>query len=479
MFETEFAFAMKLRTCILLTTTAFLLFGTARVFAEKQENLLVEAIKLYDQASFSQAEELLKRLIGENPDDLLVNYYYGACRTENHQYGEQEIELLLKGSSGAPPLKSTYYLAIQYHAQNQWKKAVQYYTDFSTSSSPSEQEQLHLAPKIQQCKKHINPFQTTQDTIRDIAPLPRPRELVRTDSANTNSATPVYPVKESTNSLSADSLSVPANLGAVPSEKAIAQQTVSKPINFMITGELTYIDTSNFQTEEGLQHYNDWVQSKQKLDSLQSLVDGWREAYARATTSSERTRIGNTIIDAEDDLFVLQKATKDYRTLAIAAENSFWEQQPESAKSNFIQQLSRQTAAIIPTNDDVNEAIDTSLILPAATTPAIAAPSPAAEKSDTGELVYKIQIGAYSRGLPAYIKKLYDKLSYIRKIENYTDDRGVVVYTTGRLTNYDDAVKMQNQVRREGIEDAFVVPYFNGKRITLEEAKKLEQKNDR
>ena len=67
-----------------------------------------------------------------------------------------------------------------------------------------------------------------------------------------------------------------------------------------------------------------------------------------------------------------------------------------------------------------------------------------------------------------------DKLSYIRKIENYTDEKGVVVYTTGNLLNYDDALKMQNQVRQEGVKDAFVVPYYNGKRITLSEAKEIE-----
>ena len=53
-------------------------------------------------------------------------------------------------------------------------------------------------------------------------------------------------------------------------------------------------------------------------------------------------------------------------------------------------------------------------------------------------------------------------------------DKGVVVYTTGNLSTYEDAVKMQNQVRQEGVEDAFVVPYFNGKRITLKEAKEIE-----
>jgi len=475
MFVTEFAFAMKLRTYILLTTTVFLLFGSKNVFAEKQENPLVTAIKMYDQANFSQAEELLKNLIEETPDNLLINYYYGACRTENGKYGEQEISALLEGNSAALPLKSAYYLAVQYHAQNQWDEALQYYTNFRTNSSAAEQDELNLAEKIQQCENHINPFQTTQDTVRKIAPLPRPRDIQPSDSTITNAVTPVYPAPVFPDSIPTDSLPV-HHIDTITTQETNPIQPVSKPIDFTINGVMTYNDTSNFQTEEGLQHFKDWVQSKQKLDSLQSLVDSWRENYAKATTNSERTRIGNNIIDAEGDLFALQKTTQNYRTLAIAAENNYWEQQPESAKSGFIQQLNQQAKAILPPEDIGNEIIDTSLILPAATPPTLLKKNTAIESDNADELVYKIQIGAYSRGLPSYVKKLYDKLSYIRKIENYTDDRGVVVYTTGRLTNYDDAVKMQNQVRREGIEDAFVVPYFNGKRITLEEAKKLEQK---
>ena len=75
--------------------------------------------------------------------------------------------------------------------------------------------------------------------------------------------------------------------------------------------------------------------------------------------------------------------------------------------------------------------------------------------------------------MPSYKKRLFDKLSLIRKIEKYTDDKGVVVYTTGNLTNYEDAEKMKNQVKQEGIKDARIVPYLKGKRITLEQAKEL------
>jgi hypothetical protein len=96
-------------------------------------------------------------------------------------------------------------------------------------------------------------------------------------------------------------------------------------------------------------------------------------------------------------------------------------------------------------------------------------------KQEIDKIIYKIQVGAYSRGVPKYIDRLFRKLSMIRKIDNYTDDHGVTVYTTGQLTNFEDALQMQAQVRQEGVKDAFIVAYKNEVRITLKEAKKLTE----
>jgi cell division protein FtsN len=101
---------------------------------------------------------------------------------------------------------------------------------------------------------------------------------------------------------------------------------------------------------------------------------------------------------------------------------------------------------------------------------------PLIEEKASNKLVYKVQIGAYSKGLPDYIKRLYEKLSMLRTINHYSDDRGIVVYTIGSVNNFDDALKLQNQIRQEGVKDALVVAYYNGKRITLSEAKEMSKK---
>ena len=103
-------------------------------------------------------------------------------------------------------------------------------------------------------------------------------------------------------------------------------------------------------------------------------------------------------------------------------------------------------------------------------------PTPKAEETKAtlpGGIVYKIQIGAYKGKIPEASGKLIKKISVIRKVENYVDDKGLKVYTTGNLRLYSDAERMLAQVKQEGIKNAVINAYQNGKKITVVEAKKL------
>ena len=55
-----------------------------------------------------------------------------------------------------------------------------------------------------------------------------------------------------------------------------------------------------------------------------------------------------------------------------------------------------------------------------------------------------------------------------------TDD-GLTIYSVGKFKDYASAEKVKSEVQAQGITDAFVAPYNNGKRISLEEARKLDR----
>ncbi|MBK6282931.1 MAG: tetratricopeptide repeat protein [Draconibacterium sp.] len=108
-----------------------------------QENPLTKAIQLFDKEKYTEAEPLFKNILDKRPDDFMVNYFYGACRTENGHYSEQDLNYLVKASKEVNPLNIDYYLGVQYHAKNQWEKALVYYKLYKSVASANEQEKVN------------------------------------------------------------------------------------------------------------------------------------------------------------------------------------------------------------------------------------------------------------------------------------------------------------------------------------------------
>ena len=85
-------------------------------------------------------------------------------------------------------------------------------------------------------------------------------------------------------------------------------------------------------------------------------------------------------------------------------------------------------------------------------------------------LVYKVQIGAF-RKEPA--KTYFDKFA---PVSGQSLNNGITRYMVGYFTNFTPANDAKNKVRGMGdYKDAFVVAYYNGKRISIAEARALEQ----
>ncbi len=434
-----------------------------------EDKTLTKAIRLFDNRNFAEAEMLFKEVLHEQPEDFMVNYFYGACRTENNHFTNFDLDCLIKANKEVSPIDIHYYFGKQYHARSNWERALKFYNRYNSIATLPESEKEKLLENIQQCFDKINPYKKyiIKENDENIGEL-----LIINNSSNGDS------IVESKNTV-ADSVIMDETtlVNTVPATNEIVKKEeipTGEPITFLVNSEITYLYSSHFKTEKGKELFEKGNTTQKKLNSNLKEVDKLRGNYSNAKTREEKKLVGENILVLENQSYSLKKEATEYLFQAKNIEYEYWENASQEETGKFIQKL-KQISEQIETDNHTDEKInnDSMTYIDPKILLGKSVNNLSPEKSENDDLIYKIQIGAYSRSLPNYIKRQFNKLSLIRKIENYTDENGVVVYTTGNLRNYEDAIKMQNQVRREGIEDAYVVPYFKRKRITLEQAKKM------
>jgi hypothetical protein len=82
-------------------------------------------------------------------------------------------------------------------------------------------------------------------------------------------------------------------------------------------------------------------------------------------------------------------------------------------------------------------------------------------------IVFKVQIGAFRNEVPQ------EAFSDMTPVMGETVGNGLVRYTAGLFTGFDQAASAKDQVRARGYRDAFVVAYRDGQRIPLGEAMRV------
>ncbi len=83
-------------------------------------------------------------------------------------------------------------------------------------------------------------------------------------------------------------------------------------------------------------------------------------------------------------------------------------------------------------------------------------------------LVYRVQVGAFAKPVPEELFKEFTPVTG-EKLNN-----GITRYMAGFFGNRDKVMDAQKNIRALGYNDAFVVAYCDGERITLAEARRLE-----
>lgn len=87
-------------------------------------------------------------------------------------------------------------------------------------------------------------------------------------------------------------------------------------------------------------------------------------------------------------------------------------------------------------------------------------------------VVFKVQVGVFKNEPPADKQEMYSK---VKGISKEMTSSGLSRYVAGSFNDYKSAVALKNDLVKQGITDAFVIAFFNGEYISIQEALELSK----
>jgi hypothetical protein len=409
-----------------------------------------EAEKLFEKQQYEKVSSFYAQQYELFPQNNRLAYYHGSCRTQTGQLGQQTLDILLFASNGEVPSDVYFYIGKNHHALSDYDNALKQYVLFASKTSKKEQKKRELSKLEDMARKGKNPF---EGMVEQSEPEP-----ILSDA----------PIIEM----------------PVPEPLAIPAQLDSQLIEFRLSPNISYRHLSQFRINPARDAYIKAWNSQKHLDSLIILTNHLRNQYGQLIQSSEKEAIANQIVQSEQEMMDLQPLIGEFLLMSQEKELEYW----HNVHQEQLLSLKQENDSIVTAWEKKQEAIQRaeesalcalqeekaakdSLVVD--TMQIIQAPELTLPSTLENVVVYKVQIGTYRGKLPANVDKTFKRLSILRKIDKNSNEKGDEVYTVGELAQFSDAVKLQQQIRLEGVKDAFVVAYHNGKRITLEEAKKM------
>ena len=477
-----------------------------------QEEERNRAIELFHSGRYAEALPLFKKLSDAYPSDYLLKYFTGASMIETGIYTkESEMNLLLAGTKDVPT-RVFYYLARYYHAREDWDSALRFYNRFRNNSQPADIAHLNIEELVQKAFDRINPIAegTTGQAVKVIpvntADKPAPDELpvvaettppaeprlpaaevslerdkqvvepaVEPPVSNIEAGLPdtvsvTVPVPEQANSPAGDTSAAIITV-AVP-QVQVPLPSPSSFIRFQVNPQVTYLSEDLFQVTEAKEAWKKGTEREVELNELLGSLARLREQYQQTGSPEERDRLASQIIRGERHSLELRAESEQLIQRARQLEQAWWSDADYDVYEKYLKvndSLARLEEAARLASLPPPPVIEEILI----------AEEPEGEDETVEEeqeqhgLIYKVQLGSFKGKIPVRTQALFDKISKIRTIETFENEDGATVYTTGNMKTFSDGLALQNQVRLEGVKDAFVIAIHDGKRIPLPDAKRI------
>ena len=256
-------------------------------------------------------------------------------------------------------------------------------------------------------------------------------------------------------------------------DSCIPDSLTDTTIDFWVISDIQYLSFKHFVNDESEKmFYQAWLKEAElKKISLQN--DSLRKVYASSTIEVKEA-IAIHILKNEENSATLNQEISNLAQSAREQEYQYWKSKSSTEKIKFQEKVKMYSDSLIfskqklKLEDKADGLSDTLLFFQQQSQK-----KEVKSETTTSDIVYKIQIVAYKSKLPESAIAMIKKLSSLRKVENYIDEKGLKIYTTGNLKTYQEAVTMQTQVKQEGAKNATIIAFQKGKKITINEARKI------
>ncbi len=405
-----------------------------------REELRAMASESFDKGDFASASVYYKKLLGYYPKDPVYNFRLGACNTELGEDIQGALRMLEFASFRLSPPEVHYYLGLAHQKQGEFDLATASYNKYLQLPGKKEMPRKEVEMRLAECRSHTKPNNAgnvvVQTEVKGNAPVPERKQ---------------------------DSVKV------VPVEK----KELPEPGRDIFAGESGYMSM-----------LNEALRIQMTSDSLVRLSEEKRRELAREADWNTKKKLMAEINVLQTEADNLQSSANAIYSKARQMEKTFVNGQDKEQSGSVKVKESTQNKQVVPKdtvfklNQKTNAADTTQIPVVQYIMQFEIRDNPAYSDSNAipvdqplpSGVIYKIQVGVYSK--PA-VFSLFRGL-YPMSAEKIVGN-GFIRYYAGIFNAIKDAEISLERVRNYGYREAFLVSFYNGKKISLIRAREIEQ----
>ncbi len=207
---------------------------------------------------------------------------------------------------------------------------------------------------------------------------------------------------------------------------------------------------------------------KESVNQLKTKLEEKRREYVATKDPAERAEIQNQVQQLSSELTAKSEQITEKENILNTSLNTV-EGDKQAWKNVLTREVQPKSAVSTTIADVLAPEVGVGFEIKRDATPTVIKKAiPLGVKAPTG-LVYRVQVGAFAKPIPE------DLFREFTPVTGEKLDNGITRYLAGYFGNRQKVLDAQQDIRALGYKDAFVVAYCDGKRISLAEARQLEE----